>query len=93
MRPASSAEKTVMSLPVLCRDGHFIRHLANRFDNMSNAAYIVNRQFQICRLRLAIQTKDASPGYVETGRRGKNCDLYFGPSFAYLRLRWLSPWW
>jgi hypothetical protein len=35
-----------MTEPLLCRDGHFYPHPANRFDNMSNTAYIVNRQFQ-----------------------------------------------
>jgi hypothetical protein len=56
IRSASSAEKTVMTQPPLCRAGCSYRRLANRFDNRSNAAYIVNRQFKYAHPRLAIQT-------------------------------------
>jgi hypothetical protein len=39
-------EKSIRTIPVETRAGHFYDHLANRFDNMSNAACIVNRHFQ-----------------------------------------------
>jgi hypothetical protein len=46
LHSAYSAEKTDMTNPRRARTRHFLRPLANRFDNMSNAASIVNRHFK-----------------------------------------------